>query len=55
MLLVNLLPVAGLCLIASIWFLNCIVWQLRAIEALQPDRLTIENTARVEVTQRHAA
>ncbi len=51
--MLDLLPVVE---IGAISFLGYVVWhQHRAIEALQPDRLAIENTERVEVTKRHAA
>ncbi len=51
--MLDLLPVVE---IGAISFLGYVVWhQHRAIEALQPDRLAIENAERVEVTKRHAA
>ncbi len=44
MMLVDLLPVMEPCLIGTISFLSCVVWQQRrANEALQSDRLAIEN------------
>jgi hypothetical protein len=44
MLLVDRVPVVELCLLGTISFLSCVVWQQRrAIAALLSDRLAIEN------------
>ncbi len=48
MLLVDRVPVVELCLLGTISFLSCVVWQQRrAIEALQSDRLAVERSKRV--------